>query len=169
MEHRKRDHDQARTFVDTDVFVALTVKTDANHQRAVSFLHLLLEKNVMFFTSNYVFSESITVISMRSDHQTAVKYIEDMKSLESPFHIERADEALEQEAIDLFKVQTSKNTSFVDCTNMVFMQRLSADAIFSFDRVYKTNGFCLLEDLLVRSTPQEHANTLEATSLEDAA
>ena len=148
-------NDTLRIFVDTDAFVALTIKTDANHQKATSLLHILVKKPVQFFTSNYVFSESITVISMRSDHGTAVKYIEDMTSFESPFQIERADEALEEEAMDLFKVQTSKNTSFVDCTNMAFMNHLPIDAIFSFDHVYKTNRYYLLEDSI--STKLEKA------------
>jgi hypothetical protein len=40
-----------------------------------------------------------------------------MQSMESPFQITRADEHIEEEAIGVFKAQTSKNTSYVDCTN----------------------------------------------------
>ena len=58
-----------------------------------------------------------------------------MQSMENPFQITRADENIEEEAISVFKAQTSKNTSYVDCTNMVFMKRLDLDAIFSFDEV----------------------------------
>ena len=54
----------------------------------------------------------------------------------------------EQTAIQIFKAQTSKNTSFVDCTNMAFMQQLNLDAIFSFDKVYRKNKFTLIEELL---------------------
>ena len=71
-----------------------------------------------------------------------------MQSMESPFQITRADENIEEEAIGVFKAQTSKNTSYVDCTNMVFMKRLHLDAIFSFDEVYRKNGLTLVEDLL---------------------
>ncbi len=71
-----------------------------------------------------------------------------MQSMESPFQITRADENIEEEAISVFKAQTSKNTSYVDCTNMVFMKRLDLDAIFSFDEVYRKNGLTLVEDLL---------------------
>jgi len=71
-----------------------------------------------------------------------------MQSIESPFQITRADENIEEEVISVFKVQTSKNTSYVDCTNMVFMKQLDLDAIFSFDKVYRKNGLTLVEDLL---------------------
>jgi predicted nucleic acid-binding protein len=140
--------DALKLFVDADAFVAFTVITDANHKRAVSLLNSLTERPVFFLTSNYVFAESITIISQRASHQTAVKYIEEMQLPASPFQIKRAEESIEQEAIKVFKEQTSKNTSCVDCTNMVFMKRLALNAIFSFDRTYRKNGFTIVEDLL---------------------
>ena len=141
-------NDTLQIFVDSDAFVALAVKNDANHEKAFPLLHLLQEKQVIFFTSNYVFSESITVISQRESHAAAVTFIENMQLPDSPFQIKRVDEALEEEAILRFKVQTSKNTSYVDCTNISLMKKLDLDAIFSFDKVYRKSGFPLVEDLL---------------------
>jgi len=141
--------DTLKIFVDSDAFVALTVATDANHEKALSLLHSLGERSVVFLTSNYVFSESITVISMRSSHAAAVAFIENMQSPGNPFQIKRTDEVIEKEAIELFKIQTSKNTSFVDCSNMVFMKQLNLDAIFSFDDVYRKKGCILVENLLM--------------------
>jgi len=137
-----------KIFVDADAFVALTVETDANHEKARSLLTRLSVNPILFLTSNYVFSESITIISQRASHQTAVTFIATMQSMESPFQITRADENIEEEAISVFKAQASKNTSYVDCTNMVFMKQLHLDAIFSFDEVYKKHGLTLVEDLL---------------------
>ena len=137
-----------KIFVDTDVFVGLAVQNDTNHEKALSLLHALTERQVVFFTSNYVFSESVTIISQRDSHQAAIAYIDKIQSLENPFQIKRADEALEEEAITIFKQQTSKNTSFVDCTNMAFMRHLQADAIFSFDEDYRKNRLPLVADFL---------------------
>ena len=100
-----------KIFVDADAFVALTVETDTNHEKARSLLHRLIVSPVLFLTSNYVFSESITIISQRASHQTAVTFIAKMQSMESPFQITRADENIEKEAIGVFKAQTSKNTN----------------------------------------------------------
>ena len=97
-----------KIFVDADAFVALTVETDTNHEKARSLLHRLTVNPVLFLTSNYVFSESITIISQRASHQTAVTFIAKMQSMESPFQITRADENIEEEAISVFKAQTSK-------------------------------------------------------------
>jgi predicted nucleic acid-binding protein len=148
-------NDPLRILVDSDAFVALTVETDAHHEKAVSLLQRLGEKQVTFLTSNYVFSESITVISMKSSHATAVEFIDTMLSAENPFEIKRADYADEKEAITVFRTQTSKNTSYVDCLNMVFMSWRNLDAIFSFDSVYKKKGFPLVEDLFAKAVPPQ--------------
>jgi len=141
---------QLSIFVDTDAFVALAVENDANHGKALSLLNALSERPVTFFTSNYVFAESVTVISQRASHAAALQYIAAMQSVENPFTIERADDVIEGEAARIFKQQTSKNTSYVDCTNMAFVKHRQAEAIFSFDHGYRTNGLTLLGDLLAR-------------------
>jgi len=135
-------------FVDADAFVALAREDDANHEKALSFLHSLIKQPVVFITSNYVFAESITVISMLKSHEAAVQFIEAMQSPESQYLIKRVDETLEEKATGIFKQQTSKNTSYVDCTNIACMRELHLDALFSFDGVYRTNKLMLVEDLL---------------------
>src|SRR3954469_9561888 len=137
-----------RIFVDADAFVALARKDDANHERAVSSLQRLIKQSVVFITSNYVFAESVTVISMYMGHAAAVRFIDAMRSDESDYLLQRATDVIGEVAIQIFKEQTSKNTSFVDCTNMAFLKQFHMDAIFSFDGVYKKNRFLLVEDFL---------------------
>jgi len=139
-----------QVFVDSDAFVALARERDASHERALVLLKKLIRKQVVFHTSNYVFSESITVISLRENHAAALEFIEQMQSPESSYILMRADDDLDNQAISTFQKQTSKNTSFVDCANMAFMRQLHADAIFSFDAVYRKNGFALVEDLFFK-------------------
>jgi len=134
--------------VDSDAFIALAREDDANHNKALSCLAYLMKHPVQFVTSNYVVSESITVISIRKSHEAAIEFITTMQSAENVYVIKRVDETVEKTAIDIFKHQTSKNTSFVDCTNMAFMRALRADAIFSFNQVYRKNGFKLVSDLM---------------------
>lgn len=137
----------SKIFVDSDPFVALAKVDDINHQNAVGILKSLIEQSANFFTSSYVFSECITVISMRVGHDEAIKFIDAMQSKESKFVVERIDESIEIDAVRVFKEQESKNTSFVDCTNMALIRKLHADAIFSFDTVYKQNGILMVADL----------------------
>lgn len=131
--------------VDSDVFVALAKEDDTNHRRAVKQLESLIDKQVNFITSNYVFSETVTVLSIRISHTAAIDFIKRIKSAQNPFSIKRVGEELEEKAIEVFKGQTSKNTSFVDCTNITLCRKLKVDAIFSFDQVYKKNGLPTVE------------------------
>ena len=137
-----------KIFVDADAFVALAREDDANHERAVSSLRYLIKQPTVFITSKYVFAESVTVISMHMGHAAAVRFIEAMQSDESIYLLQRTTDVIDEAAIQIFKEQTSKNTSFVDCTNMAFLKQFHMDAIFSFDGVYKKNGFVLVEDFL---------------------
>lgn len=134
--------------VDSDAFVALTKKDDSNHEKAKRIFQVLHDKPVTFLTSNYVFSEVCTVLSQRVGHQMAVAFIDSMKSEDSVFVIEYITEDLETEAISIFKEQTSKNVSFVDCTNIAVIRKEAMDGIFSFDKSYGKNGVQLVENLL---------------------
>lgn len=136
------------TFLDADAFVAMVKADDPNHARARGLFERLQRLPVRFVTSNYVFSETVTVLSQRVSRQAALAYIDTMQAVDSPVMIAWVDDALDALAIDLFRHQTSKNTSFVDCTNMAFLKRDAMNAIFSFDEVYRTNGFYLVETFL---------------------
>jgi len=140
---------QKTIFVDSDAFVALAKEDDTNHTKAQQILTKLSRKPVLYTTSNYVFSETITVISQRVGRNQALSFIQELKSPVSLFSMQWIDEALESIAIQHFKNQTSKNVSFVDCTNMALMKRHRLDAIFSFDSIYKRNGFLVAEDLKI--------------------
>lgn len=138
---------QKNIFVDSDGFVALAKEDDTNHKKSQQILTKLSHKPVLYTTSNYVFSETVTVFSHRVGRNQALSFIQELKSPVSIFSIQWIDEELEGIAIQLFKNQTSKNVSFVDCTNMALLKHYNLDAIFSFDSIYKRNGFLLVEDL----------------------
>jgi hypothetical protein len=81
--------------------------------------------------------------------------ITSIDTMTSPFTIKKVDGWEEEEAINVFKAQPSKNTSYVDCTNMVLMKWGNLDAIFSFDEVYRKSGFLSVEDFLASVPPSE--------------
>ena len=128
-------------FVDTDAFVALAKSDDANHARAVHILDGLTRRGVLFRTSNYVFLEAVTVISQRVSHDAAMSFIQTLCAPASPFPVRWVTEELHARAVRIFSAQTSKNVSLVDCANMALMQEEKMEAIFSFDSIYKKNGF----------------------------
>jgi predicted nucleic acid-binding protein len=131
-------------FVDSDIFIALAKSDDSNHDRALTILNKFFDE-IIFTTSNYVISEVITVLSMQLGHPRALDFINTVKSDKNIFSINWVDDAVENLAIEIFKKQTSKNTSFTDCTNMAFVEMLKLDGIFSFDSVYKKNKCVILK------------------------
>lgn len=137
--------DIQKILVDADAFVAFLKKDDTHHTKSLGILEKL-KQNIdtkMLLASNYVFAEAITVISQRVSKKAAHAFIEQMKSSDSPFTFLWIDEELEDRAIKIFKEQRSKNVSFVDCTNMAILRQHSLTTIFSFDAIYKKNGFKL--------------------------
>lgn len=50
---------------------------------------------------------------------------------------------LRDNALEIFKKQTSKNARFTDAVNMAIMESEGIDFIFSFDRDYLKNKFKL--------------------------
>lgn len=135
-------------FVDSDAFIALAKEDDSNHRKAQSILAQLVSKPIQFLTSNYVFAETITVISQRIGRQQALSFIQTMKSSNSSFSFRWINEDLEKLALDIFIKQNSKNVSFVDCTNMAIIHRDNIDTIFSFDAIYRKNNIRMVENFL---------------------
>lgn len=138
----------ATIFVDSDAFIAFTKEDDSNHKRAQNIFEKLQDTQITFVTSNFIFAEVATVLSQRVSHKAAVMFIDNMKSSDNIFQIERISEDTEEAATQIFIKQTSKNVSFVDCINIALMKEKHMDGIFSFDSIYKKNGFKIAEDLI---------------------
>lgn len=136
--------------IDSDIFVAINKSGDSNHQKAKKILENLLTQIVCFVTTNYIFSETITVLSQKVGHAEAIKFISDVKSPQSDIEVYQVSPEEEEEAIEIFKKQTSKNTSFVDCINMAALKSNKWDVIFSFDSIYKKNGLRMAEELTAK-------------------
>ena len=148
MEDQRRTNSEVTIFVDADAFVALARADDANHEHALFVLRQLSQQPVKLFTSNYVFAESVTVISQRVSHDAALSYINEIKSPQSSVTVHWITEALEEQALRIFAEQTSKNVSLVDCTNMVLVAHYKIDYIFSFDSVYQRSGYHMVQELV---------------------
>ncbi len=132
--------------LDSDSFVAITKTADSNHQRAKKIHQQLLKQSAKYFVSNLVFSETVTVISQRLGSTFAKQFISNFqkKLVSKEFNYIYINQKLEDLAVKIFKKQTSKNISFVDCTNIAIYQKYKLDAIFSFDKHYQKNGVTTL-------------------------
>ena len=151
MADQRRNNDTMTVLVDSDVFVSLGKEKDALHEKSLSLVGELKKRGALLVTSNYVFSEAITVISQRVSRRAAVEFIEKFKTSQSSISCLWIDTEIESLAIEIFKNQTSKNVSFVDCTNIALVQLYNMHAIFSFDKIYSKNGVRMVEDIIPRT------------------
>ena len=133
-----------KVLIDSDAFIALFTPQDSNHTKAVKIQGSLSNSPHEFYISNFVISECTTVISQKQGHKQALKFINHFNSFKNNSNYIYIDKKLENLSLDIFKKQTSKNISFVDCTNIAIYQKYKLDAIFSFDKHYKRNGVTTL-------------------------
>jgi len=129
--------EKRKVLVDADAFVALVYAKDANHDAAAGVIESLLDTQLV--ASSYAYGEAVTVISQKAGRTTAVKFIHDTN--ESPTVVLDASFNFRRRGEEVFRRQTSKNVSFTDCINMAIMEDWGIKEIFSFDKIYRKNGF----------------------------
>ena len=131
--------ERKRILVDTDAFVALYNREDPNHIRARSVSASIVEEGSHPLLSVFSYGESITVISQKVGRDYALQYIDDIEKGNA--FIFEADRQLLKKGGEVYRNQRSKNASFTDCVNMAIMEQEEIREIFSFDRIYRKNGF----------------------------
>lgn len=135
--------------VDADALVALTKEDDSNHQKAVDISRRFHKKGAMFCLSPFTVAEAVTVFSYKVSHSAAIKLLKELRSLDLP--VFSLPEKIQEELTDQwFTKQRAKGISYFDCYNMALMERYKnqMEAIFSFDDIYKKNGFETCANLL---------------------
>jgi len=133
--------------VDADALVSLAKINDSNHAKAVVFSEKLQKHGVSYYVSPFTIAEVVTVLSYKISHQTAKNFLKQVRTLDIPT-MELPDQYKDL-ADTWFLKQVKKGISYFDCYNMALLDRYKSQlrAIFSFDSIYKKNGFVLVEDL----------------------
>lgn len=126
--------------IDSDAFYALSDKTDSNHKKAVRILREITASHKQPFTNHWVISEVATVLSRRNSQKDASTFVTEMIK-RSVMPIVTIDIDVLYQAYDTFLSVMRKNTSMVDCINIAILKSYKLGEIFSFDEVYKKEGF----------------------------
>lgn len=129
-----------RIFADTSALVALFNTEDPDHERAKILSKKIGTELQMF--SNYIFAECVTILSQKVGKEKSLYAGDFMKKNLQEIRIEKEVENL---AWELFKKQTSKNVSFVDCTTFALYKMKVFDKAFSFDQDFRANKIPLLD------------------------
>ncbi len=133
-----------KVFVDTSGWVALFVKNDQNHKKAVSVYNGLKNSRSIIYTSDYCIDETITTILARGNHKQSViagQAIITSKIIELVF----VSAEYFQSAWTLYRKYSDKRFSFTDVTTFVIMKNLGIRKAFSFDMGFSQAGIMLAE------------------------
>jgi hypothetical protein len=121
------------------LFLTLADEDDDRHAAATPVYARLLQTRAQLFTSNFVLSETYTLIRSKVSHQAAVEF---MKRLDhTGIRALRVSEAIEQIAKAIFVRYTDKDFSFVDCTSFALIDQHGLDHAFAFDSHFRQYRF----------------------------
>lgn len=134
--------------IDADVLVALVKSDDSNYQKALNISESLQKRGCTWYISPYTIGEVVTVISYKVSQTAAKKVLKELRK--QNLNVLALNEEQLHLADNWFNKQSKKGTSYFDCYNMALLERYKnqLDAIFSFDTVYKRNGFATAEEVV---------------------
>ena len=127
-------------FVDTGAWYALVDSDDADHKAAAAFL---VSNTVPIITTNFIFSETITLIRYRIGHEAARIFGQKLK--ESSFvRVVTVTTADEERAWEIFCKYRDQDFSFVDCASFAVMERMKLSTAFGFDRHFSAMKYAVV-------------------------
>lgn len=123
-------------FLDSSFLVAVEVKTDQNHEKAVKIRDEIIKgKFGKTFISDYIFDETITVTFGRT--KKLRKTILVGNQLKASSEMLKVDEKIFDQAWKIFKKQKETHFSFTDCTTIAIMSKNEIKNIATFDEDFQ--------------------------------
>lgn len=121
-----------KIFIDSNYFISLFNAEDSLHLQAKSISKQLQQDEIELVCSNYIFLETVTVLSQRGSRQlsiTAGTHLQNSPRLE----ITPITPHLHQLSWQIFQKIGRKNTSFVDCSIIAVIQAEGISKLLTFD------------------------------------
>ena len=132
---------QDPVYLDTSAFYALLDRSDVYHHQAKSLWPILLEGNVHLFTSNYVVSETISLLQYRLGFDAASIWYKDILGILDIIYV---DPNIHRQAYELWLSLGRRKYSLVDCISYIVMLQNKIEKVFCFKRFYSDQGFKLV-------------------------
>ena len=127
-------------FVDTSALVGLISNRDFLHDRCVSLMTELIDKNAILITSEAVLFELANEFSRTKFRQLAADFAQQIIS-NPDFEVVWSTRELFDLAINLYKSRSDKAWSLTDCVGFVVMQERGIQAAFTSDKHFEQAGF----------------------------
>jgi predicted nucleic acid-binding protein len=132
--------------VDADAIIAQANPNDILHNRAVLVSQRLTQMNAQMLYPVTAIAEAATHMQ-RVLNSNASAYGTISLFTEPNVHVVEVNQQTLSLALHYFNPTTSKKNTVFDCVVAAIAEDKQADAIFSFDKFYKKQGFTLAEEL----------------------
>lgn len=129
-----------KLFVDTSAWYALHDRDDQFREQALEKLARAKSERLELITTDYVFDESVTLISARIGHSAAVTFGDTLLKSGVGQMVTISDD-VRLAAFELFRKYADKTLSFTDCTSFALMKRHKLKTAFTFDAHFQQVGF----------------------------
>lgn len=130
-----------KIYVDTSAFYALIDRSDKYHEPAKELWPSLLESHVILVTSNYVVTETMSLLQWRLGFEAASLWY---KAVLGVSEVHWADEEIHQQAYQLWMNLGRRNYTMVDCVSYITMNQHQIEKAFCFKGSYLEQGVTIL-------------------------
>ena len=132
--------------VDTDAIIAQVKKDDRNHQKAKLTSASLVSLNAQVIYPATTIVETVTFIQ-RPLNNPPLAYGTAQLMAGSSAQVAEVNQQILNDAMKYFSSTGSKKNTLFDCIVVAIAKKVHADAIFSFDKFYKKQGFKLASEI----------------------
>lgn len=132
--------------VDSDGLIGSLNPTDVHYSTSNKILSKLADVNARLLYPATTIAESVTFLQGRLNMPNLAGGIIKMIR-EDKIHIAPVDSDLLKNACSIMNLKSSKHNTLFDCIVVAIAEKYEADAIFSFDKFYKSKGFKLASEL----------------------
>ena len=129
-------------FVDTGALVGRYLPKDQHHENAIVGWQQILSDRIPYGTSNFVITETLTLIGRKASYRFAVETGRLIYSA-STLKIWRPDLTDETQALSFFEKLADQKVSFTDCVSFSLMRRHRVTRVFGFDHHFEAAGFSI--------------------------
>lgn len=133
--------------VDSDGLIGSLNPNDVHYPTLRNILTELVSKDVTFLYPTTVIVESVTFLQGRLNKPILANEVVQRVN-QNQLNIEPVDAELLQKACLLMNLKGSKHNTLFDAIVVAIAQKYNADAIFSFDKFYKSKGLKLVSELI---------------------
>src|SRR3989344_2669629 len=133
--------------IDADAMIAQTNPKDIHHQNATEISQSLIKQNAQVLYPTTTIAEA-TAHMQRVLNSTASAYGTVQLMTNPEAQVVEVNKQTLDNALRYFSPTTSKKNTLFDCIVAAIAEEYKADAIFSFDKFYKSKGFTLASELI---------------------